>query len=183
MALVYAPRYWWEARLAKLAPPEAVLILESAARAHRLASVANVRCPLCDTEIVNALTIKDAGRLELRIGAICERCDFRLDACRHCQHFLPAEDGIGGQKDFTYGRCARYRASQPVREAYPHIAARLESQGYDTLNAPKRIADSFVPLDECQSFALAPERLQISRIAWLTRQRLTLIALDQKRAR
>jgi hypothetical protein len=153
-ALVYPAWYWWQARLERLSASEANHLLQSAAQAHRLTSVVNVRCPLCDAEIVNALAVTGSGALAIRPLAKCSRCDFRLDACRYCQHFTPAEDGISGQKDFTYGRCKQYRASQPVREAYPNIAKRLEAMGYDTMNAPKRIVDSYVPLEECTSFAL-----------------------------
>ncbi len=179
-ALVYPAGYWWQARLERLNSDEANHLLQSAAHARRLTSVVNVRCPLCDAEIVNALAVTASGALAIRPLAQCPRCDFRLDACRHCQHFLPAEDGLGGQKDFTYGRCEQYRAAQPVREAYPHIADRLEAMGYDTLSAPKRIVDSYMPLEECTSFALDRARLGRSRIPWLTRQRAALIRLRAK---
>jgi hypothetical protein len=176
-ALAYPAGYWWQARLERLSASEADHLLQSAAQAHRLASVANVRCPLCDAEIVNALAVTASGALAIRPLAHCPRCDFRLDACRHCQHFIPAEDGIGGQKDITYGRCRLYRASQPVREAFPNVAKRLEAMGYDTMNAPKRIVDSYVPLDECTGFALDEARIKVSRIRWLNRQRAALIRL------
>jgi len=176
-ALVYPAWYWWQARLERLSASEANHLLQSAAQVHRLASVVNVRCPLCDAEIVNVLAVTASGALAIRPLAHCPRCDFRLDACRHCQHFIPAEDGISGQKDFTYGRCKLYRASQPVREAFPNVAARLEAMGYETMNAPKRIVDSYVPLDECTGFALDGARLKVSRIPWLNRQRVALIRL------
>ena len=179
-AVVYPAGYWWQARLERLSASEANGLLQSAAQAHRLVSVVNVRCPLCDAEMVNALAVTASGALAIRRLAHCPRCDFRLDACRHCGNFLPAEDGISGQKDFTYGRCKLYRAAQPVREAFPNMAARLEAMGYDTMNAPKRIVDSFVPLDECTGFALDEARLKVSRIRWLSRQRTALIRLSAK---
>ncbi len=40
------------------------------------------------------------------------------------------------------------------REAYPLQARQLEAMGYDTLPAPKPIADSYIPLEECTAFAL-----------------------------
>lgn len=178
-ALVHGRWYWWQARLKRMSQAEARTVLAEQAAVHRLASVANLRCPLCDTEIENALSVTAAGVLAVHSPARCPRCDFRLDACRHCRHFLPAEDNWGGQKDFTTGRCGLYRAPQPVREAFPQIAARLEAMGYDTLNAPKRIVDSYVPLDDCRGFALDQERLKVNRIAWINQQRSALIQLRQ----
>lgn len=180
VALVYAPGYWWHARLERLKRDEALDLLQSEARAHYLTSVINVRCPLCDAEIVNALAVTATGGLAIQPMAQCPRCDFRLDACRHCKHFLPAKDDFGDQPDFTHGRCGQYRAPQPVREAYPDVADRLEALGYDTLNSPKRIYDSYSPLDECTSFKLDWARLRRSQIAWLNRQRIALIQLSKR---
>ena len=179
-AAIYPGWYWQRARLQRLRPDEAHEILQSAARAHRLASVANLRCPLCDAEMVNVLSVAAGGRLAVASQSRCPRCDFRLDACRHCQHFLPARDAIGGQIDMTHGRCQAYRAPQPVAEAFPDMAQRLTALGYDTLNAPKPIVDSFVPLDECRSFALDDKRLRLSTAKWLGRERLALLQLRQR---
>ena len=49
--LVDADRYWWGARLDRLAVPDARELLAEAARAHNLLTVTDVRCPLCNTEI------------------------------------------------------------------------------------------------------------------------------------
>ena len=177
-AAIFSAWYWQQGRLERLRPDEAHKILQSAARAHRLASVANLRCPLCDAEMVNVLSVTADGRLA--VESHCPRCDFRLDACRHCRHFLPAKDANGGQIDMTHGRCQAYRAPQPVAEAYPDMARQLTAMGYDTLNAPKPIVDSFLPLDECRSFALDEERLRQSRVKWLGRERLALLQLRQR---
>lgn len=181
-ALAYPAWYWRQARLERMKPEEARAWLAVAAKTVRLTSVANVRCPLCDAEIEKALAVTAAGRLAIRPWANCPRCDFRLDACRHCQHFLPAQDGMGGQTDMTHGRCGVYRAAQPVEAAYPQMARRLMAMGYDTLNAPKPILDSYVPLDECRRFELRPERLRQNRVRGLDRERLALIRLWQRSA-
>src|SRR5262249_6605457 len=132
-ALVSDTWYWWRApRLARLTEPEARFLLARQAQAHGLAAVVNGRCPLCDAELENVLPVTATGTLAVRARATCPRCDFRLDACRHCQHFSPSEDGWGSQKDFTTGRCQLYRGPQPVRQAYPQLAARLEAMGYET---------------------------------------------------
>jgi hypothetical protein len=180
LALLAADRWWWGGRLEVLSADEARALLRSTAQAHRLTSVVNVRCPLCDAEIVDALTVTDEGRLAIRPKAQCRRCDFRLDACRHCAHFLPAQVGFSmttGESDFSHGRCGQYRALQPVREAYPQQARQLEARGYDMLPAPKPITDSYIPLEECTAFELKMDRLRASRVAWLTRQRIALVQL------
>jgi len=179
-ALFYPASYWWGGRLERLSRVDAQAVLRSAAAAHRLSGVANVRCPLCDVELVDVLLPSRGATPAIRRPARCPNCDFRLDACRHCQHFLPAEDGLAGEKDMTHGRCGLYRAPQPVAEAYPHMAQRLLQMGYETLNAPKPIVDSYQPLDECRSFVPQPDRLRASRLRWLNRQRVALIRLRER---
>ena len=187
-SLVNAHAYWWNARLEVMSASEAQVLLLHAAQAHDLTHVTDMRCPLCDHKIANALAVSEAGTLiATRRGTTCDRCDFRLDACRHCRHFLPATPAyVGptisdvGSGDFTHGRCSRYRELQPVRDTHPHMARRLEAMGYEYLPAPKRIRDSYFPLDECTAFSLDPKRLRRSEIPWLTRQRLALIHLHQR---
>ena len=63
----------------------------------------------------------------------CPRCDFRLDACRHCAHFLPGAPqswytAAWNQPDGTWGRCGHYKRSQPVEDAvYPEMARTLRA--------------------------------------------------------
>jgi hypothetical protein len=183
IACVAEDRYWWGARLDRLPVPNARELLIDLTRAHNLLSITNVRCPLCDTEIKNALAVADNGELYVRRNAACPHCDFRVDACRHCAHFQPATGGLtpfdrGG--DFSHGRCGYYRAVEPVRTAYPQHARRMEALGYDMLPTPKRIADSYIPLAECTAFSLKPELLRNSRVPWIDRQRVNLIRLHQR---
>jgi hypothetical protein len=181
--MVAPERYWWGERLTRLDEAEARNLLRSEAAAHGLASVADVRCPLCDSELTGALALTEAGRLAIRPGAQCPKCDFRLDACRHCDHFLPARElssAFSRQEDFSHGRCRWYRARQPVREAYPQQATQLEALGYDELTAPRPITDSYFPLPECTAFTLNVERLKHSDVPWLTGQRLALLRLGQR---
>lgn len=65
-------------------------------------------------------------------------------------------------------------------EAYPHMAQRLETMGYEYLRAPKRIQGSYFPPDECTSFSLDLKRLRKSDISWLTRQRIALLHLHRR---
>ncbi len=182
LALVDARRYWWSARLDLLSIDEARDLLQATAQAHRLKSVVNVRCPLCDAEIEKAFAVTEDGTLFIRRQAACKHCDFRLDACRHCEHFLPSTAGatlFDRHGDFSHGRCGFYRAAEPVRTAYPQHARRLEAMGYDMLPAPKPIADAYIPLEECTAFTLRREQLRNNGISWLGRDRVALIRLYQ----
>jgi hypothetical protein len=183
VAAVDADRYWWGARLDRLPAPEARELLVETARVHGLLNVANVHCPLCDSEIKNVLSVAADGELVVRRQAACAHCDFRVDACRHCARFIPATGGASvfdRHGDFSHGRCAQYRAREPVRAAYPQHASRMEALGYDVLPAPKSIVDSFIPLAECTAFSLKPEQLRYSGVPWIDRQRVALIRLHQK---
>lgn len=183
IAVVAADRYWWGARLDRLAVPEARELLVDLARTHNLLSVVNVRCPLCDREIKNALAAADNGELYTRRQAVCPHCDFRVDACRHCAHFQPAQgDFVMFERrgDFSHGRCGFYRAPEPVRTAYPLHASRMEAMGFDMLPTPRPIVDSYIPLPECTVFSLKLDLLRQSNVPWLDRQRSALIRLHQK---
>jgi hypothetical protein len=183
IAVFAEDRYWWGARLDRLAGPEARELLIDLTRTHNLLSITNVRCPLCDTEIKNALAVTDGGELYVRRNAACPHCDFRVDACRHCAHFQPATDGFtmfDRRGDFSHGRCDFYRAVESVRTAYPQHARRMEALGYDMLPIGKPIADSYLPLAECTAFALKPEHLRQNGVRWIDRQRIALIRLHQR---
>jgi hypothetical protein len=162
--------------------PEAQALLADSVREHNLLNVNDVRCPLCDHEIKQALSVV-AADLVVRRKAACGHCDFRVDACRHCTHFISAGDGVaifdrGG--DFSHGRCGFYRAPEPVRTAYPRHARRMEALGYDVLPTPRPIVDSYVPLPECTAFTLKPELLRRSNVRWINHQRVALIRLQQR---
>jgi hypothetical protein len=182
IALVKADRYWWGARLDRFSVSEARVLLADSAREHDLLNVTDVRCPLCDHEIKQALSVV-GGDIVVRRQAVCAGCDFRVDACRHCAHFIPATDSgaiFGREGDFSHGRCGFYRASESVRTAYPQHARRMEALGYDTLPTPRPIVDSFIPLPECTAFTLKLEHLRDSGVPWLDRQRAALIHLQQR---
>lgn len=182
-AVVDADRYWWGARLERLSVAEARELLAATAQAQRLLSVVNVRCPLCDDEIKNVLSVADDGELYVRRQAACAHCDFRVDACRQCAHFQPATGGFtmfDRHGDVSHGRCGFYRAVEPVRTAYPQHARRLEAMGYDMLPTPKAIVDSYMPLTECTAFSLDLERAHRSGLPRLDGRRVALIRLDQR---
>jgi len=183
VSVVDADRYWWGARLDRLAALEARELLAAAAQTLRLLTVVNVRCPLCDHEIKNALSVADDGELYVRRQATCPHCDFRVDACRHCAHFLPATGGatvFDRHGDVSHGRCGFYRALEAVCTAYPQHASRMEAMGFDVLPTPRPIVDSYIPLSECTTFSLKLEHLRQSKGLWLDRRRAALIRLQQK---
>ena len=161
-------RYWWSDRLHLLSPAAQERLLATEAARLGLSRVDSVLCPLCGTEIKRAWRVDEAGHLDVaRRAVVCPQCDFRLDACRHCHHFQPGEPGgsWGGMGDYTHGRCAVHKRSQPVESlCTPEMAKRLKERGYDYLSGPAPIADSYIPLSGCQSFTLDERRLRTSGV-------------------
>jgi len=113
-AVIDADRYWWGARLDRLAAPEARELLADTARTHNLLNVANVRCPLCEAEIKNVLSVAANGELVVRRQAACAHCDFRVDACRHCAHFIPSTAGAAVRSIGRWSRRAPPIRSRPA---------------------------------------------------------------------
>ena len=165
----------WLARRLGVTPEAQARLAAEEARRRRLARLTNLRCPLCDTEIEDAWTVTPEGRIEARPGCTCPRCDFRLDACRHCQHFVAGGTGGSsytgwslqpmvkfGDEDFTRGGCGVYRAYVSVYDLYDPKTADRFAMFAERVRMPKPVADSYHPLPECRAFALAPDRLRHS---------------------
>jgi len=53
----------------------------------------------------------------------------------------------------------------------------LKERGYDSLNAPTPIADSFIPLDGCNASQPDRKRLQAGGIRWPNARRAALLRL------
>lgn len=155
-----------------------------------LEDIRAARCPLCGSEIPNAWDVDSRGRLIVGPSPVhCPRCDFRLDACRHCRYFQPAGASSGGAwsglgMSWTHGRCTFYKSIQPVEEiTTADMARRMRERGYTHLRAPTPIVDSYIPLDICQAFALELKFLPHSGICKPgRRQRLALRALAEVRS-
>ena len=132
-----------------------------------------LQCPLCGAPVPHAWTLDEKGRPTVARGPIrCPACDFRLDACRHCAHFLPGsargwvQPGFGSD-DMTFGRCGFYQSVQPVEQAAdPDMARRLRERGYDAIRAPLPIQDSFLPPDRCQAYKPDRRRLKMGGVRW-----------------
>lgn len=144
----------------------------------------SLRCPLCEAEVPGAWTLTASGHPSVATGPVeCPRCDFRLDACRHCTHLLPGSpQGGAGQQwsggDMTFGRCAIYKSSQPVEQTCaPEMARRLKARGYERIRAPLPIADSFFPPDSCTAFEPDRSRLRAGRVPWPDARRVALLRL------
>jgi hypothetical protein len=188
-ALVEPAAYWWDARLEHLTPAEQTAVLAEAARRLGLRSVANLRCPLCGQEIEKALGASPAGQIVVPKETVCQACGFRLDACRHCQHFKPgAQTGGAGpawggmamrwEIDYTQGACRLHKEIRSVAEVCPPpMANKLLEMGLESVQAPKAIPDSFVPLEDCRTFALDEEGLRRSGIRGVDRRRARLLRL------
>ncbi len=184
MGAVAPARYWWDARITALPTAEREDLLARGTRALGLSRADSLPCPLCGTEIPSAWTVTRDGRPAVAPGPIeCPICDFRLDTCRHCSHFLPGSAQTWQQSswsgmDPTSGRCSRYKASQPVEQTCaPDMARQLRARGYDQIRAPLQIVDSFVPPDFCRAFAPEQKRLKQSGVRWPDAQRAALLRL------
>ena len=186
LGLIDPLRYWYFERPLRL--PEAERTAWLAALAHRLglSDVRATHCPLCGAEIAEAWAVDERGKLKTAPGPIhCPKCDFRLDACRHCRYFQPAGayasyalSGTG--LSWTHGRCTYYKTMQPVEAlvASPDMARRMRERGYTQLRGPTPINDSYIPLENCNAFALEVKHLQHSGTQKPSRrQRLALRVL------
>jgi hypothetical protein len=179
--------YWWRARIEALSPDEQAKLAAHETAALGLSRADSEHCPLCGTEVPRAWIVGPDGRSAVAHGPInCPRCDFRLDACRHCAHFTPGSAGsggvspwgLGGLHDLGSGRCSRYKSMVSVEQAYTaDMARRLRERGYDQIRAPLPIIDSFLPPDFCTSFTAERKRLQDGGIRWPDARRLALLRL------
>jgi len=177
-------RYWWGARIEALAPQERVELLAYETAACGLNRADSLCCPLCTVEIPRAWTLTSDGSPTVAPGPVeCLRCDFRLDSCRHCVHFLPGSPKVGiliacGGGDVTSGRCSHHKVSQPVEEACrPDVARQLKARGYEYVRAPRPIVDSLFPPDFCTAFRPDRRRLRASEVRWPDARRAALLRL------
>ncbi|MFW6181294.1 MAG: hypothetical protein ACOC8N_06050 [Spirochaetota bacterium] len=176
--------YWWKYRLPLLSPEQKARIMERETAALDVGSPDSLACPLCGREIPRAWAIDRHGRLTVaRRPAACPRCDFRLDSCRFCGHFMPGERGSWGQvgfgeSDITFGRCEVYRKEMPVEEACRGtVAEQFRRRGIAFIRGELPIADSYFPPDTCRSFALDRRRVRAGDIPWPNRRRRVLIRM------
>jgi hypothetical protein len=176
--------YWWTARLQAMTAAERDALLARETAQLGLHQANSQRCPLCGAKIRGAWSLTTAGEAAVARGPIeCPDCDFRLDACRHCRHFMPGKPQDWGQvgwhhDDLTHGRCGHYKTVQPVEVACaPDMARQMKVRGYDRLRAPRPIADSFVPPDSCRAFQADRQRLAASESDWPDARRRALLRL------
>ncbi len=186
LGAVAPSRYWWDARIAALPPHEQTELLARETAALGLSRADSLRCPLCRAELPHAWTLSPDGRPTVAPGPVrCPRCDFRLDACRHCARFLPGspptwEQPVLADTDFTYGRCDYYKEMRPVEQVCrPEMARRLKERGWETLRSPIPIVDSFVPPDFCSAFKPDRRRLRLGGVRWPDARRVALLRLLQ----
>jgi len=184
MGIIAPSRYWWDARLEDMSPGEQADLLARETAALGLARADSLRCPLCGADVPRAWAPDSDGRPTAAPGPIkCQQCDFRLDACRHCAHFLPGKpQGWGGRSwssdDLMFGRCSAYKELQPVEQvSSPEMARQLKARGFDQVRAPLPIIDSYMPPDFCTAFKLDRRRLQASGIRWPDARRVALLRM------
>jgi hypothetical protein len=184
LGVITPSRYWWGARMEALSPHEQDGLLARETAALGLSRADSLRCPLCGAEVLYAWALASDGRPTVAPGLIeCPRCDFRLDSCRHCAHFLPGPPQVWGSLswgggDVTSGRCNIHKVTQPVEQACaPEMARQLKARGYEHLRAPLPITDSFLPPDFCTTFKLDRKRLRAGGIRWPDARRVALLRL------
>jgi hypothetical protein len=177
-------KYWWGARIEAMGPDERADLLARETQALGLDAADSQICPLCSAQVPHAWTLGADGRPSVADGPIdCPGCDFRLDACRHCAHFLPGDPtGLGqsplGHSTITSGRCNVHKTSQPVEQTCgPDMARRLKDRGLERVRAPMRIVDSFLPPDSCRAFEPERRRLRQGGIRWPDARRAALLRL------
>lgn len=181
VGIVAPSRYWWGARIEAMSAEERADLLSRETASLGVNRADSLPCPLCGTEVPHAWALDAEGQPTIAPGPVkCPQCDFRLDACRHCAHFLPGSPrtGLATSDDLTYGRCSFYKTTQPVDQvASPEIAKRLKDRGYESLRSPTPIVDSFVPLDYCRAFQPERKRLRIGGVRWPDARRAALLRL------
>jgi hypothetical protein len=171
-ALVPA-RYWWGARIRAMPAEARAGLLTYETEQLELSRADSLPCPLCGAEVPHAWALDDRGHATVAPGHVeCPQCDFRLDACRHCTHFMPGSPQSWvrsgwGQSDATFGRCAIYKRVQPVEQAAaPDMARTLKKRGYDQIRGPMIIQDSMLRPDFCRAFEPDRKRIRASQVHW-----------------
>jgi hypothetical protein len=180
-------RYWWGVRIEALSSVERDDLLARETAALGMTQADGLRCPLYVAEVPGAWALDPEGRATVGPGPVeCPDCDFRLDACRHCEHFLPGDppsSAVWGQvssrsDDITYGRCGHYKKTQPVEQACaPDVARRLKARGWERVRGPYPVVDSLVPPDCCQAFRPDRKRLKAGGVRWPDAHRAALLRL------
>jgi hypothetical protein len=187
---VVPSRYWWGAHIEAMSPDAQQQLLARETQALGLTRADGERCPLCAAEIPQAWALDGEGRVTVAQGPVqCLECEFRLDSCRHCRHFLPGPPRSSfelapSEADITSGRCGFYKQSQPVEEAAaPQMARSLQRRGYERIRAPMKIVDSMLRPDSCRAFDPHPKRIQASDLAWPGPRRVALLHLQGSASR
>jgi len=86
--------YWWNYRISALTLEQLDSIVRKEAATLNLESLDSMICPLCGSEIKEAWSVTENGRITVSKWPVsCPRCDFCLDSCRFCQHFLSGKPG------------------------------------------------------------------------------------------
>ena len=177
-------RYWWRARIETMPEQERSALLARETAALGLERADSQRCPLCQAEVPCAWALDAGGRATVAPGPVeCPACDFRLDACRHCAHFLPGAPRSPGVPswnagDITSGRCGHYKEWQAVeRTTTPDMAKQLKARGWDRVRGPLSIADSFLPPDHCSAYQPDRKRLKAGQVQWPDARRVALLRL------
>ena len=179
---VLPDRYWWGARIEAMYSEQRDELLVRETAALDLARIDSQRCPLCGVEVPHAWTLGAGGEPATGPRPIeCPGCDFRLDSCRFCTHFLPGTAGGSSpwlKGDMGSGRCEQYRTLQAVEDlCAPDMARSLRARGYEQIRGPMPVVDSYLPPDSCRAFEPDRKRMRPYGIRWPGARRTALLRL------
>jgi hypothetical protein len=176
--------YWWKYRISALNSEQRDGLLRKETETLNLGGPDNLICPLCGSEIEKAWTVTENGSVTVSKGPVsCPRCDFRLDSCRFCQHFLAGKPGAWGQvgmggSDITFGRCSIYKKERPVDKSYnPAVVKKLKAFGISYVRDNLPIIDSYFPPDFCRAFNPDKKRMKSADVSWPNRKITALIKI------
>lgn len=179
---VMPARYWWGARIEAMPEAERAHLLARETATLGLGRADSLCCPLCGAEVSGAWALAAGSQARVGPGPVqCPACDFRLDACRYCAHFLPGAPRSPGvaswhEDDITSGRCRHYKAWQSVeRTTTPEMSKQLRARGWEQVRGPLPIIDSYLPPDHCSAFRPEPRRLRAGGIRWPNAHRVALL--------
>ena len=157
------------------------LLLESP-KITKVTSPSSFLCPFCRIEIPEALRTIASGGITVKSRPLyCPKCHTRLDVCRYCRFFEPANSSfmMGGQ-DITTGKCTVIKKNQPIEEiCEPSMAKRLREQGWNTLYAGIKIPDSFTPPGSCRQFQFDDHKTSLDRLPPMGEVRYLLLRLKE----
>lgn len=182
-AFFHYPKFQWVIKpQLPLSQEEKTQLLLESPKITKVAWPSSFLCPFCKIEIPGALKAIVSGGITVKNRPLyCPKCHTRLDVCRYCRFFEPANSSfmMGGQ-DITTGKCTVIKKNQPIEDiCEPSMAKRLREQGWNTLYAGVKIPDSFTPPDSCRQFQFDDRKTSLDRLPSMGETRYLLLKIEE----